>query len=67
VRCVLVSGAASPGVADLGAEYVCATVEGSPAGTGQGAIDRSHGRWRLFYLAEPAYVVEQVEALVAWH
>ena len=67
VRCVLATGAVSPGVAGLGAAYSCATPDGALAGTGQGQPDRSHARWRLFYLPEGAYVVEQTGVLVAWY
>src|ERR671932_1856431 len=52
--------------------YGCAHPDGSPAGLAGGPtatdeVDRSQPLWRVFFLGEGSYVIEQVAVPVAWY
>ncbi len=52
--------------------YGCGRADGSPAGLAGGPtatdeVDRSQPLWRVFFLGEGSYVIEQVAVPVAWY
>lgn len=65
-RCTLFTGTI-PSLAGIGLTYGCADPTGTAGGATRGVVDRSQPVWRIFFLPEGGYVMEQVDVLVAWY